>query len=101
MPANSTLLSTDSAHKALRASFYDTALIADPPALQAVAGVTEPGHLLFGSDWPFAARMYAPDGDPQPALREVLEGEELEAAERAGALAQFGHLGGAQGLPRP
>jgi len=40
--------------------------------------------------------MYAPDGDPQPALREVLGGEELEAVERAGALAQFGHLAGGQ-----
>ncbi len=91
MPAGAALLSAESAHRALAASFYDTALIADPPALQAVAGIAEPGHLLFGSDWPFAARMYAPDGDPQPALREVFGGEELEAVEHAGALAQFGH----------
>ena len=33
-----------------------------------------PGHLLFGSDWPFAARMYAPEGDPQPALGDVFSG---------------------------
>jgi predicted TIM-barrel fold metal-dependent hydrolase len=100
MPAGSALLSAESAHRALAASFYDTALIADPPALQAVAGVADAGHLLFGSDWPFAARMYAPEGDPQPALREVLGGEELEAVECAGALAQFAHLGGGQGLPQ-
>ena len=100
MPAGSALLSAESAHRALAASFYDTALIADPPALQAVAGVADAGHFLFGSDWPFAARMYAPEGDPQPALREVLGGEELEAVERAGALAQFGHLAGRPGPPR-
>lgn len=100
LPAGCALLTADSAHRALAGSFYDTALIADPPALQAVAGVADAGHLLFGSDWPFAARMYAPDGDPQPALREILGHEELEAVERAGALAQFGHLGRGHGLPR-
>lgn len=98
MPAGSALLGAESAHRALGASFYDTALIADPPALQAVAGIADAGHFLFGSDWPFAARMYAPDGDPQPALREVLGGEELEAVERAGARAQFGDLAGRLGL---
>jgi len=100
IPAGSALLSADSAHRALGASFYDTALIADPPALQAVAAVADQGHLLFGSDWPFAARMYAPDGDPQPALREVFTGEELRAVECAGAIAQFEHLAGHLGLPQ-
>jgi len=100
MPAGSALLSGESARRALGASFYDTALIADPPALLAVAGVADAGHLLFGSDWPFAARLYAPDGDPQPALREILGGEELEAVERAGALAQFADLAGRLGPPR-
>ncbi len=57
LPAGCALLTADSAHTALARSFYDTALIADPPALRAVAGVCGPGHLLFGSDWPFAARL--------------------------------------------
>ena len=65
-----------------------------------VAGVADAGHLLFGSDWPFAARMYAPEGDPQPALRELFGGDELEAVERGGAREQFGRLGGGRGLPR-
>jgi predicted TIM-barrel fold metal-dependent hydrolase len=92
LPAGGALLTADSAHRALAGSFYDTALIADPPALQAVAGVAGPGHLMFGSDWPFAARMYVAEGDPQPALGEVFSGEELTAVERAGALEQFEHL---------
>jgi hypothetical protein len=44
--------------------------------------------------------MYAPAGDPQPALGEVFSGEELAAVERAGALAQFEHLAGRLGLPQ-
>jgi len=92
LPEGSSTLTADSAHRALARSFYDTALIADPPALKAVACVAGPGHLVFGSDWPFAARMYAPDGDPQPALGEVFSGEELTAVECRGALEQFEHL---------
>jgi hypothetical protein len=41
-----------------------------------------------------------PTATPQPVLREVLGGEEFEAVERASALAQFGHPGGGQALPR-
>jgi predicted TIM-barrel fold metal-dependent hydrolase len=100
MPAGCALLTADSAHTSLAGSLYDTALIADPPALRAVAGVADPGHLLFGSDWPFAARMYASEGDPQPALGEVFSGDQLRAVERAGALAQFGHLANHSGLQR-
>ena len=94
------MLTADSAHAALTGSFYDTALIADPPALAAVAAVAGPGHLLFGSDWPFAARMYAPEGDPQPALGEVFSVDELRAVEREGALAQFERLASGPGLPQ-
>jgi len=100
LPAGSAGLSAGSAHAALAGSFYDTALIADPPALAAVAAVAGPGHLLFGSDWPFAARMYAPEGDPQPALGEVFSVDELRAVEREGALAQFERLASGPGLPQ-
>ena len=93
LPAGSSLLDAGSAARALAGSFYDTALIADPPALAAVRGVAGPGHVLFGSDWPFAGRMYAPSGDPQPALGELFDGPELRLVEREGALAQFARLG--------
>lgn len=92
MPEGSSILTADSAHRALASSFYDTALIADPPALRAVADVADPGHLLFGSDWPFAARMYAPEGDPQPALGEVFSEGELRIVERESALERFKRL---------
>ena len=89
LPDGCALLTADSAHRALARSFYDTALIADAPALRAVAGVADPGHVLFGSDWPFAARMYAAEGDPQPALGEVFSSagaRRRRARRRAGAV---------------
>jgi len=89
LPEGSAVLGVESAHQALASAFYDTALIADPPALAAVAAVAGPGHLLFGSDWPFAARMYGPGGDPQPALTEAFSASEVRVIEREGALAQF------------
>lgn len=94
VPEGSALLNADSAHLALAGSFYDTALIADPPALRAVAGVAAGGHLLFGSDWPFAARLYSEQPDPQPALAEVFSGAELDLIEHGGAQAQFERLAG-------
>lgn len=89
LPAGAAALQASSAHDALKRSFYDTALIADHPALRAVADVTLPGHVLFGSDWPFAARMYPPSGDPQPALSEAFPGDERLSVDRLGAIAQF------------
>lgn len=38
----------------LRHFYWDTALSASPAALDALASVTDPSHILFGSDWPFA-----------------------------------------------
>lgn len=96
LPQGASVLTAASAAEALSDSFYDTALIADPPALRAVAALAGPGHLLFGSDWPFAARMYAAGGDPQPALGEVFAAGELRTVERDGALMQFKRLRPAQ-----
>jgi predicted TIM-barrel fold metal-dependent hydrolase len=95
LPAGSGVLEGESAHRALRDCFYDTALVADEPALAAVRGVAAQGHVLFGSDWPFAARMYAADGDPQPALGRVFAAEELSVIEAHGAGAQFPRLANA------
>ncbi len=99
LPEGCSVLTAGSARDALAGSFYDTALVADPPALGAVGAVADPGHLLFGSDWPFAARMYAGDGHPQPSLREVFSADELHAVEREGALAQFANLAARLELP--
>jgi predicted TIM-barrel fold metal-dependent hydrolase len=34
--------------------YFDTALSASPSALPALLAFAEPGHVLYGSDWPFA-----------------------------------------------
>ncbi|MFH8350478.1 amidohydrolase family protein [Streptomyces sp. NPDC018045] len=38
----------------LKRFYFDTALSASPSALPALLAFAEPGHLLYGSDWPFA-----------------------------------------------
>ncbi|CAL9651519.1 amidohydrolase family protein [Streptomyces albus] len=40
----------------LKRFYFDTALSASPSALPALLAFAEPGHLLYGSDWPFAPR---------------------------------------------
>ena len=50
----------------LRRLYYDTGLSNNAPALAATREVTELGHIVFGTDWPYAA---LPDGaDPAPDL---------------------------------
>jgi hypothetical protein len=75
---------------AFRAYYFDAALIADPPALRAVADIAGIERLVFGSDWPFAGRLYPPSGDSQPAPGEVFSPEERgdRTHERAGRLAR-------------
>ncbi|AQW50673.1 amidohydrolase family protein [Streptomyces violaceusniger] len=38
----------------LKRFYFDTALSASPSALPALLTFAEPGHVLYGSDWPFA-----------------------------------------------
>lgn len=71
LPKHAAELEAGSAATALSRCFYDTALIAEPPSLEAVAAISGSGQLLFGSDWPFAGLAYPLEGDPQPALTEV------------------------------
>lgn len=85
LPAHAAELNPESAQRALRRCYYDTALIADPPSLTAVAGISGTDRMLFGSDWPFAALMYAAEGDPQPALGEVFDTDMRTAIDRGNA----------------
>ena len=83
------------------ASFYfDTALSSSPAALPSLLAFARPGHVTFGSDFPFA---------PVPASQLFageLENHPLDAATRAGvdrdnALALFPRLGSAPPPPTP
>ena len=51
----------------LRGLYYDTGLANNAPALAATREVTELAHIVFGTDWPYAA-LPADDKDPAPAL---------------------------------
>lgn len=85
MPEGGRVLEADSAHRALAACFYDTALVADEPALLALERMAGAGHVLFGSDWPFAQRLYGATEDPQPALGVVFEPDERAKVDRLNA----------------
>ena len=91
-PDGAQLLTADSARAALAHARYDTALVADAPALLAVRELAGTEHVLFGTDWPFAQRLYAAaeDGDPQPALADVFQGDLLRAVEAGNAEREFG-----------
>lgn len=88
MPTHAADLEPDSASSALARSFYDTALIAEPPSLAAVEAISGTSQILFGSDWPFAALAYPPTGDPQPALTEVFGSEGRTLIDRGNAESQ-------------
>jgi predicted TIM-barrel fold metal-dependent hydrolase len=49
-----TTASPESAIVDLKRFYFDTALAASPSALPSLLAFAEPGHLLYGSDWPFA-----------------------------------------------
>ena len=86
LPAGSDVLVESSARRQLRGLSYDTALIADPPELKAVSSMAGPKQMLFGSDWPFAARTYDPaERDPAPALSDVFSRKHRHMVERLNA----------------
>jgi predicted TIM-barrel fold metal-dependent hydrolase len=51
----------------LRRVYYDTGLANNAPALVATREVTSLDHVVFGTDWPYAA-LPAGGGDPAPGL---------------------------------
>lgn len=77
------------AEKQLAALAYDTALIADAPELEAVKAMAPARHILFGTDWPFAGRLFKPKGDPQPQLSDVFGDDARHAIDRRNARAAF------------
>lgn len=70
----------------LRRLYYDTGLANNAPALAATRAITDLDHIVFGTDWPYAA--LPPDGgDPAPEL-DVLgtEGRAVVEARNVAAL---------------
>ncbi|MEV8432938.1 amidohydrolase family protein [Streptomyces chartreusis] len=77
--------------------YFDTALSSSPAALPTLLAFARPGHVLFGSDWPFApaaAGQYFANG-----LDDGVDAGTLAAVNRSNAEALFPRL--AQGAPAP
>ncbi|MFD3949682.1 amidohydrolase family protein [Streptomyces albidoflavus] len=73
-----------------RSFYFDTALSSSPAALPSLLAFARPGHVLFGSDWPFApapAGQYFASG-----LDEHLTPETRRAVDRTNAEALFPRL---------
>ncbi|MET8771728.1 amidohydrolase family protein [Streptomyces sp. NPDC004658] len=47
-------LSTADVVEQMRSFYFDTALTASPSSLPSLLAFAKPGHVLYGSDWPFA-----------------------------------------------
>jgi predicted TIM-barrel fold metal-dependent hydrolase len=76
--------------------YFDTALTSTPAALPSLLAFAKPGHVTFGSDWPFApieAGQYYAVG-----LDTYLAGDQatLDSVNRTNALALFPRLAGSQ-----
>lgn len=78
--------------------YFDTALSSSAAALPTLLAFAQPGHITFGSDWPFAplaaGKLFAAGLETYPGL----DTNARNAIERTNALALFPRLGTA---PRP
>jgi 6-methylsalicylate decarboxylase len=82
----------------LFSSFYfDTALSSSPAALPSLLAFADPGHITFGSDWPFAPPATGQYFADQLASYLGLDETTLQAINRDNALALFPRLVGSGG----
>jgi hypothetical protein len=82
--------------------YFDTALSSSAAALPTLLAFANPGHITFGSDWPFApvaaGKLFAAGLDTYPGL----DSDTRDAINRTNALALFPRLGSAPApTPRP
>ncbi|MFB7677145.1 amidohydrolase family protein [Kitasatospora purpeofusca] len=80
-----------------RSFYFDTALSSSPAALPTLLAFARPGHVLFGSDWPFAptpAGQYFANG-----LDTGVDAGTLTAVNRTNAEALFPRLAAAGPVP--
>ncbi|MFE7277064.1 amidohydrolase family protein [Streptomyces sp. NPDC057623] len=82
-----------------RGFYFDTALSSSPAALPTLLAFARPGHILFGSDWPFAptaAGQYFANG-----LDDGVDAGTVAAVNRTNAEALFPRLAGGSPAPVP
>lgn len=88
--ANDTARSPLDVLEDFRSFYFDTALSSSPAALPTLLAFARPGHVLFGSDWPFAptpAGQYFASG-----LEDNVAPDTLRAVNRTNAEALFPRL---------
>jgi predicted TIM-barrel fold metal-dependent hydrolase len=81
--------------------YFDTALSSSPAALPTLLAFAKPGHVTFGSDWPFAptaaGKLFAAGLETYPGI----DAATRAAIDRTNALALFPRLGAAaQPIPQ-
>lgn len=72
--------------------YFDTALTASPTSLPSLIAFARPGHILFGSDFPYAPWQV---GQSFATALDAYSGTGTDGVERANALALFTRLGAA------
>lgn len=77
----------------LRRFYFDTALSASPSALPSLLSFAAPGHVLYGSDWPFAAEEHGRVFDSMLDGYDGYAPEQLDAINRGSAEVLFPRLG--------
>jgi 6-methylsalicylate decarboxylase len=92
LPAGASSLDRGSFAAAVERSYFDTALVADPASLEAVRLLAGAPRIVFGSDWPFAARLYPDSGELQPAVDDVFSEAQAAAIRRTTAEGQLPRL---------
>jgi 6-methylsalicylate decarboxylase len=79
--------------------YFDTALSSSAAALPTLLAFAKPGHITFGSDWPFApvaaGKLFAAGLETDPGL----DAETRDAIDRTNALTLFPRLGTASAVP--
>jgi predicted TIM-barrel fold metal-dependent hydrolase len=74
----------------LRSFYFDTALSASPTALPSLLAFAKPGHVLFGSDWPFAPQAAVAYFTAQLDAYAALDADGHAAIDRHDAAHLFG-----------
>ncbi|MEV8094519.1 amidohydrolase family protein [Kitasatospora sp. NPDC085879] len=72
--------------------YFDTALSSSPAALPSLLAFARPGHVLFGSDWPFAPEIAVAHFSGELDRYDGLDRESLAAVNAGNALALFPRL---------
>jgi len=80
--------------------YYDTASATAPANMASMREITEVGHVLLGTNYPFSEALYASKsaGDPNAELSQSFSASERQMVDRSNALAQLPRLAKRLGL---